>query len=44
MCYTVALDTDFFTKEQTEEFLAKFVRPALEANKDLLGVKAEVNV
>ena len=31
-------------KEQTEEFLAKFVRPALEANKDLLGVKAEVNV
>lgn len=20
MCYTVALDTDFFTKEQTEEF------------------------
>ena len=31
-------------KEQTEEFLAKFVRPALEINKDLLGVKAEVNV
>lgn len=31
-------------KEQTEEFLAKYVRPVLDANQDLLGVKAEVNV
>jgi adenylosuccinate lyase len=31
-------------KEQTEAFLTKIVNPILEANKDLLGVKAEINV
>lgn len=31
-------------KEQTEEFLATMVSPVLEANKDLLGVKAEIFV
>ena len=30
--------------EQTEEFLDEIVAPILEANKDILGVKAEINV
>lgn len=32
------------SKEQVEAFLSKVVNPILEANKDLLGVKAEINV
>ncbi|MBO5283061.1 MAG: adenylosuccinate lyase [Lachnospiraceae bacterium] len=32
------------SKEQVEAFLGKVVNPILEANKDLLGVKAEINV
>ncbi len=32
------------SKEQVEEFLAEVVDPILEENKDLLGVKAEINV
>ena len=32
------------SKEQVEEFLAEVVRPILEENKELLGVKAEINV
>ncbi len=31
-------------KEQVETFLSKVVRPVLDANKELLGVKAEINV
>ena len=31
-------------KEQVETFLSKVVRPILDANKELLGVKAEINV
>lgn len=31
-------------KEQTDAFLAKVVRPILDSHKDLLGVKAEINV
>lgn len=30
--------------EQTEEYLAEFIRPLLEQNKDLLGEKAELSV
>lgn len=30
--------------EQTEEFLEEFIRPVLEANKELLGEKAELSV
>ena len=30
--------------QQTEEFLRDVVRPLLDANKDALGVTAEVNV
>ena len=30
--------------EQTEEFLEEVVRPILSANKDILGIKAEINV
>ena len=30
--------------QQTEEFLQEVIRPVLDANKDLLGVTAEVNV
>ncbi len=30
--------------EQVEEFLAEVVRPILDANKDLIGMKAEINV
>ena len=30
--------------QQTEEYLEGTVRPILEANKELLGEKAEVNV
>mgnify|MGYP003290891762 CR=1 FL=1 len=30
--------------EQTTEFLEEIVAPILEANKDILGVKAEINV
>ena len=29
---------------QVDKFLAKLVNPILEANKDVLGVKAEINV
>ena len=32
------------SREQVESFLAKAIRPVLEENKDLLGVKAEINV
>ena len=32
------------SKEQVEEFLAEVIAPILEANKDVLGVKAEINV
>ena len=32
------------SREQVESFLAKVIRPVLEENKDLLGVKAEINV
>ena len=32
------------SKEQVENFLKNFVNPVLEANKELLGVKAEINV
>ena len=31
-------------KRQVEEFLDEVIRPVLEENKDLLGVKAEINV
>ena len=31
-------------KEQTESFIAKVVKPVLDAHKDLLGVKVEINV
>jgi len=30
--------------EQTEEFINDYVKPILEANKDVLGIKAEINV
>ena len=32
------------SKEQVEAFLKNVISPILEANKDLLGVKAEINV
>ena len=32
------------SKEQVEVFLKQVIRPVLEANKELLGVKAEINV
>ncbi len=32
------------SKEQVEAFLADVIRPLLEENKELLGVKAEINV
>ncbi len=32
------------SREQVESFLAKVIRPVLTENKDLLGVKAEINV
>ncbi len=41
------LDLGGFTgcaKEQTEDFLADYVRPVLDANRDLLGVDATVSV
>ena len=31
-------------KEQTETFLTKTVQPVLDAHKDMLGIKAEINV
>lgn len=31
-------------KEQTDAFLANVVRPVLDEHRDLLGVKAEINV
>ena len=31
-------------KEQTEAFIEKAVQPVLDKHKDLLGVKAEINV
>ena len=31
-------------KEQTESFLANVVRPVLDANKELLGLKADIKV
>ena len=30
--------------QQTTEFLTEVVKPVLDANKDILGVKAEINV
>ena len=30
--------------QQVEEFLDEVIRPVLEENKDLLGIKAEINV
>jgi adenylosuccinate lyase len=30
--------------QQTQEFLDEVVKPILDANKDILGVKAEINV
>ena len=30
--------------EQTEEFITEFVKPVLDANKDILGMTAEINV
>ena len=30
--------------EQTEEFLAEFIKPVLEANKDMLGEHVELSV
>ena len=32
------------SKEQVEAFLKNVIRPILDANKELLGVKAEINV
>ena len=32
------------SKEQVDAFLEKVIRPILEANKELLGVKAVINV
>ena len=32
------------SREQVEEFLAEVIAPILEENKELLGVKAEINV
>ena len=32
------------SKEQVENFLAKVIQPVLDKNKELLGVKAEINV
>jgi len=32
------------SKEQVEEFLKEYVYPVLEKNKNLLGIKAEINV
>lgn len=32
------------SREQVEAFLADVIRPVLEENKELLGVKAEINV
>lgn len=32
------------SKEQVESFLTKVIKPILEENKDLLGIKAEINV
>ncbi len=31
-------------KEQVDEFLAEVIQPILDANKEDLGVKAEINV
>ena len=31
-------------KEQVEAYLKNVIRPLLEENKDILGVKAEINV
>ena len=31
-------------KEQVEEFLADVIQPILDENKEILGVKAEINV
>ena len=30
--------------QQTEEFISEYIRPILEENKDILGVKVELNV
>ena len=30
--------------EQTEEFITEFVKPVLDANSDILGMTAEINV
>lgn len=42
-----AMDPSRYTgraKEQVEEFLNEVIRPVLEENKEILGVKAEINV
>jgi len=31
-------------KEQTEEFIADVIKPILDENKDLLGLKADIKV
>lgn len=31
-------------KEQTEEFIAEVIQPVLDENRELLGMKAEINV
>ena len=31
-------------EQQTEEFLAEIIAPILEENKEVLGLKAEINV
>ena len=30
--------------QQTEEYIDEYIRPVLEANKDILGMKAEISV
>ncbi len=30
--------------QQTEEYIDEYIRPVLEANKEILGMKAEINV
>ena len=42
-----AMDPSRYTgraKEQVEEFLEEVIQPVLDANKEELGVKAEINV
>ena len=32
------------SKEQVEEYLSEVIQPILDANADILGIKAEINV